>query len=459
MDPDSTEATAMSKGSGTSGVKAPVVIVFVFFCIAGPLIYFTTAGNRHETGPVIVQVQMFEGPEFRAMIPTVHYWNRHYGEKTGILVEAKALDRVGYFDKLEIQLVAGQAQPDIVHPFSLQLGRLHNYLYPMDAYLRDNGIMTAPDGAGLKMDAILPIALETVKSPDGKTYMIPNDMSVILLYYRKDLIREPPQTWDAYTELAKKFTRTINPDSPTRYGTVMQGKYEMWTFCAALENLWPYGVDVFGALTDRDEDAVARGLATFEKLAGAGAFPGESVYAEYPEVASIIKKGDVAMAIQWNAFYNELTNKMLSPGVYDRFGLAPPPGVRKPDGSIERSIYVHTISLALNKNSRHKREAMKFLVWATLGRGAVIYAESGGSSPIREVWGDSTVSDLYPMILGWVEDYGRAISMNPDLKELMMIGSGWIQRVMAGEVTSRQAAAGLIQQYDDFRADDGSRER
>ncbi len=429
-----------------AGIAIAVILIVVFIFL------FLNTDNKQETNRVTVQVQMFEGPESDAMIPTAEYWNNHYARKTGIFIETRALERVGYFDKLELQLISRPVTPDIIHPYSLHLGKIRKFLHPMNNYLADSDIMTAPDGKKLSLEAILPVAMETVKSEGGAIYMIPKDMSEVLLYYRQDLIPTPPSTWDEYIAVAKQFTRSINPDSPTKFGTVMQGKYEMWTFCAALENLWPYGVDVFNPKGEADRRAIEQGLGIFEQLAGRNVFPPEVVNAEHPEVAAIIKNGEVAMAMQWSAFYQELRNSKLSPKVFDKFDVALPPGVRKPDGNIKHTLYVQTINLALNKHSKHKREAMKFLVWATLGKGAEIYARAGGSSPIKAVWENSKISDLYPKIRPWVENYGKAVPVHPRITEMMMIGSGWIQRIMARDVNAKEATAGYLEDIKPFQS-------
>ncbi|MFH1404338.1 MAG: extracellular solute-binding protein [Candidatus Altiarchaeota archaeon] len=436
-----------------------VIIVFCLILVASiGLFYVFRDDVLGKPGKTIVKVQMFEGPESEAMIPTVEYWNEHYSDETGILVETEAMERVGYFDKLEIQLMSGMPEPDIIHPFSIHLGRLKDELEPLDKYLEDDEVMTAPDGKRLSLDSMLDIALKTVESPDGKTYMLPKDMSEVILYYRKDLIPKPPETWEEYVEVSKMHTRSLNKSSPTEYGTVMQGKYEMWTFCAALENLWPYGTSIFkpGTSTPNfDNEDTVRGLRVFEELSEANAFPPESINAEHPEVAAIVQEGEVAMAMQWNAFYQDLVNEKKSPKVYDKFDIAPPPGVRQADGSVRRDMYVQTIGLAINKNSRNKKAAARFLAWATLGEGAEIYARGrdplpGGSSPVKSVWSDDHILDLYPKILPWVEEYGRTTPVHEDITDLMMIGSSWIQRVMAGDVTAEEASRGLNRDIADY---------
>ena len=397
---------------------------------------------------VTIEVQMFSGPEYKAMIPTVNYWNEHYARKTGITVRATELDRVGYFGKLETQIAAGLSSPDIVHPFSLHLGRLRPYLEPLDEYVKRPDIMISPDGQKLSVDEVLGKAMATVASDDGKLYMIPKDMSEVILYYRKDLIPVPPETWEEYVILAKKFTKSLNHKSPTQYGAVMQGKYEMWTFCAALETLWPYGGAIFDLRKIKsgfDNPGTVHGLKVFEELAKEHVLPGDSVDAEHPEVARLILSGKVAMAIQWNAFYVE--GLMKHPEIYDKFDIAPPPGVRQADGTIRRMMYLQTICLAINKNSSNKEAAARFLVWATLGEGARIYARAGGSSPIKTVW---NAGMPYSKLRPWVEAFGQFVPVDPDITDIMMIGSSWVQQVISGNVSSEQAVKGLNRQITDF---------
>jgi multiple sugar transport system substrate-binding protein len=164
---------------------------------------------------------------------------------------------------------------------------------------------------------------------------------------------------------------------------------------------------------------------------------------EYPEVSAALESGNVAMAIQWNANYFSLSNKEMSPKVYDKIALAPPPGWKQPDGSIKRAMYVQTINLALNKKSKNKEAAMKFLTWSSLGEGAILYAQYGGSSPIKKVWLASDAMMPYPVLSPMVQDYGRSLPMHNDMSELVMIGSSWIQKVGIGNATAEEAARGL----------------
>ncbi len=402
---------------------------------------------------VTITVQMFSGPEYDAMAPTAKYWNEKYSAATGITVNAVALTRMGYQEKMQAQLVAGLKEPDLVHPFNMQLGKLRPYLEDLRNYFNKPSVMTGPDGEKYSLDGLLEVALATVTTPDGAILGMPKDMSELLVYYRKDIVTKPPDTWPELVEVAKKFTKSINPSSPTEYGIVLQGKYEKWTYCSGLEALWPAGYEIFKKgdkeIAGYNADA-AKAFQIYADLYKAGAlYPGFD-NTEYPEVSAALESGNVAMAVQWNANYFSLSNKEMSPKVYDKIALAAPPGWKQADGKIKRAMYVQTINLALNKKSRNKEAAAKFLAWSGFGEGAVLYAKYGGSSPIKKVWLAKDAMMPYPVIAPMVMEYGRSLPMHDDMGELVMIGSSWFQKVGIGGATADEAAKGLPEEMAAF---------
>lgn len=402
--------------------------------------------------PVTITVQMFSGPEAEAMAPTAEYWNQNYAEKTGITVQVISQSRMGYFEKVTSQLVAGLPDPDIIHPFSLEAGKLAPYLEPLDDYVSNPELFSDPEGKPYDLKDMYEAALSTVTIGD-KLYMLPKDMSEVLLYYRKDLIPEPPETWDEVIDLAKRFTKKYNPDSPTPYGIALQGKYEMWNFCCVSEILWSFGAEYFkadGKEPDFNSQASINAFKVLEELAKADVLPPGTAQAEYPEVLASLQNGEAAMALQWNAAFMPLTSKDQSPLVYDKIEVAPPPGVKQPDGSIKRAMYVQTINLAINKNSKHKEEAFKFLAWACFGEGARIYAEKGGSSPLISIYESPGAPEPLPRISKWVKPYGKAAPPLADIAEIIMMGSKWSQKVMVKEASAEEAAKGLNDEVREF---------
>jgi multiple sugar transport system substrate-binding protein len=335
----------------------------------------------------------------------------------------------------------------------LSLAKFAPYLEPLNEYLDNQELMTGPDGQKYSKDDMFEAAYKTVNMPDGKIYAIPKDMSEVVFYYRSDLINKPPDTWDEYIEMAKKYTKSIHADSPFTYGNIMQGKYEMWTFCAALDTIWPYGGNIFKPGTtdpDFDNEGTVKAMNVFAQLYKAGTYPPGVANAEYPEVFAALQNGEVPMGMQWNASYAPLNDPKQSPKVAGKMAIAAPPGVKGADGNVTRAMYVQTINLAINKNSVHKKEAFKFLSWVSFGEGAKMYAEKGGSSPVKSVWKAADAKPPFPQLADFVEKYGRSAPLHPDMPEIIMIGSSWVQKVEIGKATPEEAAKGLNKEIAEF---------
>ena len=71
----------------------------------------------------------------------------------------------------------------------------------------------------------------------GRLYRIPAFTDAGILYYRKDLVAEPPATFDELVALSRKF------QSPERYGFLWQGKQYEGLITVYLETLWGFGGD------------------------------------------------------------------------------------------------------------------------------------------------------------------------------------------------------------------------
>ena len=77
---------------------------------------------------------------------------------------------------------------------------------------------------------------------NGRLYRVPMRSDAGMLYYRKDLVDRPPETFDELVALARKHA---NP--PDRWGFVFQGRQYEGLTCAFLEILWGHGGDVLDA--------------------------------------------------------------------------------------------------------------------------------------------------------------------------------------------------------------------
>jgi multiple sugar transport system substrate-binding protein len=330
------------------------------------------------------------GSEETALRATVEAYNATSGITDADKVELLFFNREGFYDKLQADMAAGSTAFDINLVATYSIGRYAPYMEPVDL---------GSDAAKTFGESVL----KTMQF-DGKQYGVPTDLSLHFMYYRKDLIdalmkddaaktkyaeiskqylgkelqpKDPDNwTWDDWAATALYFSKQVNPESPVRYGTVLQMKNLLFNMMVFQSLPRSYGAD----WTDKDgnvtvsSDAYKTGLELYKKLYDAGASPKDSLSYEYAETNAAYGAGQAATALQWNAAAADLTNAEKTPAVADVTGIVAPPS--GPNG---RADHIHGLGLGLNKNAKNKDGAVKFLKWLASEDAALLYARSGGS--------------------------------------------------------------------------------
>jgi len=330
------------------------------------------------------------GSEETALRATAEAYNAQEGLAEEDKVELLFFNREGFYDKLQADMAAGSNAFDINLLATYTIGRYAPYMEPID--LGEAAATTFGESI-----------LSTMQF-EGQQYGVPTDLSAHFMYYRKDLMdelladdaakaryaeiaqehlgqalepKDPDSwTWDDWAATALYFTQSINPDSPVRYGTVLQLKNLLFNMMVFQSLPRSYGADwrdETGAITV-DSEAYRTGLELYKKLLDAGASPRDSLSYEYPETNAAFGAGQAATALQWNAAAGELTDPEVSPAVADVVGIVAPPA--GPEG---RADHIHGLGLGLNKNAQNKEGAIKFLQWLATEDAALTYARAGGS--------------------------------------------------------------------------------
>ena len=324
------------------------------------------------------------GPEETALRAVTEIYNAQADLAEENKVELLFTSRDGFFDKLQVDLAAGTDAFDINLIATYSIGRYAPFMEPI----------TLSDQAG----AVFGDTVLSTMQFDGAQYGVPTDLSLHFLYYRQDLIdalmaddaakaryaeislehlgtaMEPKAPadwmWEDFVATALYFSQSVNPDSPTRYGTVIQMKnllFNMMVF-----HSWPrsYGADwtdEAGAVTV-DSEAYRTALEMAKMLYDLGATPPDSTSYEYAEANAAFAAGQVAAMIQWNAAAGELTTAQPA-----TVSIAPPAG---PEG---RFTHIHGLGLGLNAAAANKEGAIAFLQWLSTEEAALAYARAGGA--------------------------------------------------------------------------------
>jgi len=328
------------------------------------------------------------GPEETALRKAVEVYNGKAADADK--VKLIFFNRDGFFDKLQADLAAGSKEFDANLLATYAIGRYAPFMDPI----------TLPASA---KDVFSDKVLATMQF-GGKQYGVPTDLSLHFMYYRKDLIdqllgnadwkkkygeiaqaklgkalqpKDPDQwTWDDYEATALFFTKSINSDSPTRYGTVLQMKnllFNMMVWESTARSEGGNWMDDKGAITV-DTPAFRKGLELYKRLYDAGATPKDSLSYEYAEANAAFGSGQAATMLQWNAAFGDLDSKDKNPAIAGKIGTVAPP-----TGSAGRFTHIHGLGLGINKNSDHKDGAVKFLSWLATPEAMELYAKAGGS--------------------------------------------------------------------------------
>ncbi|MGG1519048.1 sugar ABC transporter substrate-binding protein [Paenibacillus oryzisoli] len=311
---------------------------------------------------------------------------------TGIRVEFIEIGRDGYFTAVGTQLLAGSNTFDIVFVPNTSIAQFASAkaIAPLDGYISSE---QSSDPEGFDLDDFL-----TVYRYKGSIYALPTDISTHFLYYRSDLIPNPPDTWEEVYEIAKKFSQFGNPKSPTIWGLAMPGVVpeERTKIFASL--LWSFGGNFLEEDSGKvllDSEASVRAGDYLQRLVRDKIVPDKLLSWDFVRTRDALLSGEVAMAAPyWNSAYPTIK---LNAGPYAGFiRIALLPGRKDSDGTVQRVPFQHGWTLAINANSDNKEAAWKFLAYATGKRGGMIYADAGGVPARRSLLGDPAFREKRP---------------------------------------------------------------
>ncbi|GMB80015.1 sugar ABC transporter substrate-binding protein [Shinella zoogloeoides] len=344
-------------------------------------------------GPALAEVTVLGwpgGPEEVALRAAADAYNAKSDTADADKVELLFFNRDGFWDKLQADLAAGSKAFDVNLLATYSIGRYAPFMEP---------IQLSDDAKAVYGDAVL-----ATMQYQNQQYGVPTDLSAHFMYYRMDLIDalmkddaakakygeisekllgkklEPKMpdewTWDDYAATALYFTQAVNPDSPTRYGTVLQLKNLLFNIMVWQSVPRAYGgdwMDESGKITV-NSDAYRKGLEIYKLLYDNGATPRDSLSYEFAEANAAFASGQVAAMLQWNAAASDLTSKEKSPTVAEVTDTVAPPS-----GPAGRFTHIHGLGFGLNKNAEHKDGAVKFLKWLSSKEAALVYARNNGA--------------------------------------------------------------------------------
>lgn len=294
---------------------------------------------------------------------------------------------------------------------------------------------------------MLPGPVEAV-TYNGHVWAVPRFTDAGVLYYRKDIISTPPQTWDELIQMAKE---NVGKEG-TKYGIVFQGNQYEGLVCDALELIYSNGGSVIeGNKVTIDTPQAIAGLQYLIDLVKI-APPGVTTYQE-EDARNVFQQGEAIFMRNWPYAWS-LLNSDDSP-VKGKVGIAPIP--RGKDGK-EGSPVLGGWNLGINKYSKHPEEAWKFIEFVTSEEGQKITALEGGNLPtLKSLYQDKEVLAKNPY---WADFYDVFITAKPrpvspfypQMSDSMQIN---FHKALTGEITAEQAIKNVAKDLSEILAKSG----
>lgn len=243
--------------------------------------------------------------------------------------------------------------PDVAAIDSYLFPQYIDYLEPLDDLIR---------AEGLEVDDFLSFAQDVVTGPDGKVYGLYMTTDTRVLFYNKELVPEPPQTWDEIIRTGKEL-KEKGYDGISVPGGRGEG--------TSVTTLWPLfwgkggklvddeGMPVFGEGENRQ--IMIEVLETIKKAVDEGVLPKRVAgYGTENDQNEEIATGDIAMFIGGN--WQEANLKdTLSSEEFNKWDVAPVPQL---DGG-ERTTSAGGWLWAIFTDDPDKKEAAFDLVYRT----------------------------------------------------------------------------------------------
>lgn len=338
-----------------------------------------------------------------------------FTELTGIETEWTFIPFVSLQEKIAAEGLAGVGTYDVVNYLDSWGPSNSHWLLTIDDLM---------DRDGISMDRY-PEAFARSAQFEGQTYGFPLRAHPQLLFYRKDLIPNPPTTWDEVVEIGKQLKESHPEIAPLALYYNNDGNRQnlfIW-----LNFIWAAGGDIFNddwtaAWTSEEalqatEDYIA--LHTVQEVTN----PNSLAFVEQ-DARQSFQQGNSAMIPVWWWAYSGFYNPDASTLTKDQVAFTGMPAYKG-----RTKTYAISMPFSISTYSKNQGAAWEFLKWLSnpeMDRANAIEREVAGKSIVNNVvthisslqdpdvnaandgiqsaaWESLRESDIMPQIPEWPE--------------------------------------------------------
>ncbi|MGM0509023.1 MAG: ABC transporter substrate-binding protein [Fusobacteriota bacterium] len=304
------------------------------------------------------------------------------------------------------------------------------YALPLDRFMERDGIKKSDYMEG-------PMNALTFK---GRVWGLPKFIDSGMLFYRKDIVDEAPETWEELMEMAAKY----EGEKGTKYGYVAQAKQYEGLVCNAMELISAYGgevVDGTGEITIDNPDTI-QGMNKFIELLNKDFVPSNiTSFTELESHTAFLEGQSVFIRnwpYQWALAQDEIQSKIAG-----KVGVAP-----LPKGDERSAATLGGWVTMINQHSENPEAAWEFLKFMNGPEGQEISAVYGGLAPtLKSVWDNTAVLRANPFFRnegfkkGLEAAVPRPVSpIYPRLSDIMQIE---ISKAITGAQTPEEAVKNM----------------
>jgi multiple sugar transport system substrate-binding protein len=349
------------------GVAVGIVVAILATAVQGLLV----DPDALEDGPIVILTGRDDsiGGQRQQL---VNQWNLLHPQSPARIVELPA-----HADAQRSEMLA-----------RAQTGRGEIDVFNLDvtwtAEFAENGYIRTLDESRISTSGFLDGPLDTCRY-DGRLWALPFNADVGLLYYRSDLVDDPPRTWEDLEDQVEMIRARTGGEVDGYAGQFAD--YEGLTV-NALEAVRGAGGSIVddegGVVAEAQRAAVVEGLERLRVIAPEGV-------PELDEDGSIqrFQSGRALFMRNWPRAYRALAQDLEgAPAV--AFGVAP-----LPDGS----GVLGGQNLAVSADTTRPRAAQALIEFLTSERSQQVQFERGGLPATRAVvYSDQAVRDRYPYV-------------------------------------------------------------
>ncbi|MFB5662401.1 ABC transporter substrate-binding protein [Alteribacillus sp. HJP-4] len=292
---------------------------------------------------------------------------------------------------------------------------------------------------GIDLDEYFPSTVEAGQV-GGKQYALPKFTDAGLLYYRSDIVDEPPSTWDELIEMAGEY----QGEEGTEYGYLMQANQYEGMVVNATEFIGAYGgqvIDENGDVVINSEESIA-GLEKMAEIVNAEFVPNDILSFQETETANSYIQGSSVFARNW-PYMQAMTSDEEESDVVDNVEFT-----TLPEGDAGSAAGLGGWMAMISANTEHPEESWEFVKFMSSEESQKFTATEGGRAPTREaLYDDEEVKEASPIFANedFVETLQNAVPrpvspIYPEISDIMQVE---ISKVLSGDISAEEAVQNM----------------